>query len=200
MEAARVLAKYAPNLRRTVRFALWGVEEIGLLGSKAYVEAHADELSNIRFYLNLDSAGAQSNNRDIVLNEWPDLEPLFVRWGEEMALGFEVGQSVSAHSDHYPFFMAGVPTAGMQSAERSLEGRGYGHTMHDTVDKVDLTSLREAATLAARVALRVASAEAWPVSRRGAETVLELLDSPDYREEKGVRDRLDAFYQEARSE
>ena len=40
-----------------------------------------------------------------------------------------------------PFFMAGVPTGGLQSAERSLAGRGYGHTQHDTVDKVDLSVL-----------------------------------------------------------
>ncbi len=198
MEAARVLAKYAPAPARTVRFALWGVEEIGLLGSMAYVEAHADALSNIRFYLNMDSAGAASNNRDIVLNEWPELASHFERWSEEMALGFAVGQSVHAHSDHFPFFMEGVPTGGIQSVERSTEGRGYGHTMHDTVDKVELTSLREASTLAARVALRMANEEAWPAARRDGSAVLELLDSPDYREEKEFWDQLDAFYERAR--
>ena len=68
-----------------------------------------------------------------------------------MALEFAVGQRTSAHSDHYPFFMAGVPTGGMQSADLSLAGRGYGHTQYDTVDKVDPTCLREASTLAARL-------------------------------------------------
>jgi Zn-dependent M28 family amino/carboxypeptidase len=200
MEAARVLAKYAPGLPYTVRFVLWGIEEIGLIGSRAHAKAHADELSNIRFYLNMDSAGAKGNNRDIVLNEWPVLEPLFERWNAEMAHGFAVGQSVSAHSDHFPFFMAGVPTGGMQSAERSTEGRGYGHTQYDTVDKVELKGLREAATLAARLALRVASEEAWPVARRDEADVLALLDGPDYQEEKAFRDRLNALYVEARKQ
>jgi hypothetical protein len=111
-----------------------------------------------------------------------------------MALEFAVGQSVNAYSDHFPFFMAGVPTGGMQSAERLLEGRGYGHTQHDTVDKVHLTSLREASTLAARLALRMASEETWPVTRRDEKAVLELLDSPEYREEQEYRDRLNTFY------
>ena len=128
-----------------------------------------------------------------------DLESCFKHWSEEMALDFAVGQSVTAYSDHFPFFMAGVPTGGMESAERSLAGRGYGHTRHDTVDKVDLTSLREASTLAARLALRMASEETWPVTRRDEKAVLELLDSPAYREEQEYRDRLDAFYEEARS-
>jgi Zn-dependent M28 family amino/carboxypeptidase len=194
------LGKYAPALPCTVRFALWGIEEIGLFGSREHVKAHADGLSDIRFYLNMDSAGTQSNNRDIVLNEWPDLESYFERWREEMALEFAVAQSVTAFSDHFPFFMAGVPTGGMQSAERSLAGRGYGHTQHDTVDKVDLTSLREASALAARLALRMASEETWPVTRRDEKTVLELLDSPEYREEKEFRERLDAFYERARQQ
>jgi Zn-dependent M28 family amino/carboxypeptidase len=198
LEAARVLAKYAPKLPCTVRFVLWGIEEIGLYGSREYVKVHADELSGIRFYLNMDSAGAKNNNRDVVLNEWPDLEATFHGWGKEMGLDFAVAQSVHAFSDHFPFFMAGVPTGGIQSAEQSLAGRGYGHTRYDTVDKVDRTGLRDASSLAARLALRIASAEAWPVSRREEETVAALLDSPEYQEEKEFRARLDAFYTQAR--
>jgi Zn-dependent M28 family amino/carboxypeptidase len=198
MEAARALSKYAPDLPCTVRFALWGVEEIGLLGSRAYAKAHADELKNIRFYLNMDAAGTKTNNRDIVLNEWPELEACFEGWREEMALGFEVGQSVHAHSDHFPFFMAGVPTGGMQSAQPAMAGRGYGHTRYDTVDKLDQAHLREAAALAARVALRIASEERWPVALREEREVLELLDTPEYREERAFRERLEAFYEEAR--
>jgi Zn-dependent M28 family amino/carboxypeptidase len=200
LEAARVLASYAPSLPYTVRFALWGVEEIGLLGSREYATVHADELSNIRFYLNMDSAGTKTNNRDIVLNEWPELEPVVAHWREEMALDFAIAQTVSAFSDHFPFFMAGVPTGGIESAERSLVGRGYGHTQYDTVDKVDLTSLREASALAARLALRMASAETWPVTRRDEQTVLELLDSPDYRAGQEFRERLDKFYEQSRQQ
>jgi Zn-dependent M28 family amino/carboxypeptidase len=198
LEAARVLAKYAPDLPCSVHFALWGIEEIGLLGSKAFVAAHAGELANMRFYLNMDSAGSSSNARDIVLNDWSELEAYFEDWSEEMALGFQVGQSVHAHSDHFPFFMAGVPTGGIQSAQPALEGRGYGHTRYDTVDKVEQTSLREAAALAARVALRIASLESWPVGLREEQEVLELLDTPEYREEKEFRAQLEAFYEEAR--
>ena len=196
LEAARLLARYAPGMRRTVRFVHWGIEEIGLLGSKAYAKAHADELSAILFYLNMDSAGARSNNRDVVLNEWPDLGQLFERWGDEMAHHFEVAQSVSAHSDHYPFFMAGVPTGGIQSAERSLAGRGWGHTRYDTVDKVDLIDLQEASALAARLVLRMANTEDWPAARRTEETVRALLDTPEYREEEAYRQRLAAFHRE----
>ncbi len=198
LEAARLLARYAPPLPCTVRFVMWGVEEIGLLGSRAYVEVHANELDRIRFYLNMDSAGAKSNERDIVLNEWPPLQPLMEQWGREMAHEFAVGQRTSAHSDHFPFFMNGVPTGGMQSAEQSLAGRGYGHTQYDTVDKVEVKYLREASTLAARLALRIASEANWPIARRDEAAVLALLDTPEYREERALRARVDALYRQSR--
>ncbi|MFQ5576103.1 MAG: M28 family peptidase [Anaerolineae bacterium] len=197
LEAARTLAAHASPLPCTVRFALWGIEEIGLLGSKAYAKAHAAELEKIRFYLNMDAAGAVVN-KGINLNEWPDLEPVLVRWGEEMALEFEVGQSVHAHSDHYPFFMAGVPTGGIEAVQRSLAGRGYGHTQFDTLDKVKLDSLREASALAARLALRLAAEEPWPFARRGEQAVQDILDSPEHREEVAYKARLAEFYKTAR--
>ncbi|MBN1661495.1 MAG: M28 family peptidase [Anaerolineae bacterium] len=198
LEAARLLAPQAGTLPRTVRFVMWGVEEIGLLGSTAYVAAHAGELDQICFYLNMDSAGARDNQRDIVLNEWPALQPLFEEWSQEMAHPFTVAQKAAAFSDHFPFFMAGVPTGGMQSADEALAGRGYGHTRYDTVDKVDIAGLRHASTLAARLLLRLATVPAWPATRRGEEEVLALLDTPENRAARALLAQVAAHYQKVR--
>lgn len=195
LEAARVLAQYTPDLPYTIRFAFWSAEEIGLIGSTQYVHKHESELQHIRFYLNMDMAGA-IDPKDIILNEWPDLEGLFENWRDGMALDFAVGQSVSAHSDHYPFMRAGVPTGGIGSLHGSSSGRGYGHTMYDTVDKVEMRSMREAAALAARLALRMANEDEWPVSRRSAQDVQAVLDSPEYREEDKFFAQVKAFYDE----
>ena len=40
MEALRILAAAGVKPRRTIRVALWGGEEQGLLGSRAYVKTH----------------------------------------------------------------------------------------------------------------------------------------------------------------
>jgi Zn-dependent M28 family amino/carboxypeptidase len=200
LEAARVLAAYAPDVPRTVRFVLWGIEELGLYGSKAYVEAHADDMDAVRFYLNMDSAGAQGNACDVILNEWPELQGLFERWREEMAGTFDVGQSLHTFSDHYPFFKAGVPTGGLETVRSKSGGRGYGHTRYDTLDKVDVDCVREAGIRAARLALRVAQAEDWPAARRSTDAVQALLDSPEYQEEQRYRERIAAYYAAARRE
>ncbi|MEM7028466.1 MAG: M28 family peptidase [Chloroflexota bacterium] len=198
IEAARVMAKYAVSLPCTVRFALWGIEEIGLIGSRYHAELHANELSNMRFYFNMDAAGSIAD-KGVVLNEWADLQPLFEGWSEEMALDYDIGQSVHAFSDHFPFFKAGVPTGGMQQVKRSMTGRGYGHTRYDTLDKINITSLREASAMAARLALRIASVDPWPVAHRDPAEVDELLDGPDYQEENQYRERLAAHYAAARN-
>ncbi len=199
LEAARVLGQYAPDLPYTVRFALWGIEEIGLIGSTQYVQNHIDEMNNVRFYFNMDSAGALSH-KDIVLNQWPDLAPVFKAWSDEMALYYKVGQSISAHSDHYPFLLEGVPTGAIGNLRGARTGRGYGHTHYDTLDKAEVTSLREAAVLASRVALRVASAEDWPVKQRSKAEVKEILGGPENEEETAIFSKIHKFYAKVRGE
>ena len=192
LEAARVLSKYAAPLPRTLRFALWGVEEIGLLGSKYYVKKHTADLKNIRFYLNLDSAGG-SFPKDINLHDWPGLQTTFEHYQNEMALLFLVGQTFHTSSDHFPFLLNGVVTGGIESVRENSSGRGYGHTYYDTVDKVDQTDLRDAASLAARIAMRVAKEKNWPVSHRDEKSVSKLMESPALKEIQEIKERLDAF-------
>jgi Zn-dependent M28 family amino/carboxypeptidase len=197
LEAIRVLAKYAGRQPQTLRVALWGVEEIGLIGSHAYVDQHESELDNIRFYFNMDAAGG-GRAKDIVINEWPALETLVRTWQKSMALDFFVGKSISAHSDHFPFLLAGVPTGGLEPVQRDLSGRGYGHTRYDTLDKATLRNLQDAAALAARFLLRVANAEEWPVRRRSKADVAKLFDKPEYNEERSIMDKIAAFVAEQR--
>lgn len=197
LEAARVLGKYAAPLPITVRFALWGVEEIGLIGSTQHVANHVDELDQMRFYFNMDAAGS-INPKDIVLNQWPKLAPLFEVWSTEMTLPYKVGQSINAHSDHYPFLLEGVPTGAIGRVNAKRTGRGYGHTKYDTLDKAEIGSLREAAVLAARLAVRIASEENWPATRRSKAEVAEALSNPANEEETAIFEKILAFYREVR--
>ena len=75
------------------------------------------------------------------------------------------GQGMSAFSDHFPFFEAGVATCGMGDVEGVFTGRGYGHTAHDTLDKIKLADLREASSVLSRLLLRISCTKEWPTKR-----------------------------------
>jgi Zn-dependent M28 family amino/carboxypeptidase len=196
LEAARVLARHAASETGCgIRFIEFGVEEIGLLGAYRYVAQHAEELDSIRFLLNLDAAGGPGP-KGLVVNRWPELEPFFDRCRGEMAADLPIGQKTSAFSDHYPFFLQGVPTAMMGNPTHVNTGRGFDHTAHDTLDKVKIGDLREAAAVAARVALRMSREEPWPVARRSRERVAELMAAEPSLEGRAVSDAMDLLYRQ----
>ena len=57
-------------MRRTtnrLRFAWWGAEEFGLLGSSAWLDSRTDaERSRIRLYLNFDMVGSPNGARFVL--------------------------------------------------------------------------------------------------------------------------------------
>jgi len=157
MELARLFAPLRGQLRRTLRFETYAAEEIGLYGSTRYVNAmgHSD-VAQVAFMLNLDG-GALSGDRGLVLQGLGELHPLFAAFAREMGYHLSLSDKVSTASDHYPYFLRGVPCASLVGNRPSSLGRGFGHTRADTLDKVDEVELRESAMVAARLLLRLAN-------------------------------------------
>ncbi len=176
LEAARAIAAayraagHAP--RRRLRFCFFAAEEIGLLGSWHYVSRHAATLSQLRFMLNVDDIGRSDPGAESLhLVGCPDLVPHFAAHAQAMHYPLTVHERLSTSSDHFPFVMHGIP-AGMVENEASPEsatglvGRGWGHTIADTVDKVRPATVQSAAVVTARLLLRLAADEHWPGRRR----------------------------------
>ncbi|RLD03430.1 MAG: hypothetical protein DRI32_07370 [Chloroflexi bacterium] len=135
-------------------------------------------------------------SKDINLHAWRELQDTFEDFREEMAQDFAIGQTFHSASDHYPFLLEGVITGGIEPVRKVSSGRGYGHTKYDTVDKVTILGLRDAASLAARIALRVARADIWLATPRDAEAVDRLLNHPSQAEIQEFRARMESFFAE----
>ena len=192
MEVARVLAAHAADaLDRTVRFVGFGTEEIGLIGSERYVARHGDELDDIRFMLNLDATGAMGGDKGVSLHQWPELEPFFREVGLQMQTPFPIAQKINAHSDHWAFFRAGVPSGWMTDPLAPPSGRGWGHTRFDTYDKVPVRTVREACANAARLVLRLSNTDRLP-ARRSADDVDQLIATHPRLEDHRISQRLAA--------
>ena len=169
LEVARVMSIHADRLKRAVRFVLFGVEELGLIGAHAYVNSHPNDIEKMRFMFNLDSAG--SGGRKGLMVYGPDSRAYFRTIGQQMNENLMVDFDASPlrepdhlSSDHYPFMAKGV-ACGFIRDPYSYTWPGFYHTAHDTVDKVDLLKVREAAFLCARLAWRIANDDNWPFKR-----------------------------------
>ncbi len=181
MEMARVLNMIKDQLKRRIRFICFGAEEIGLFGSYNYVAQHEDEMEALRFMLNLD-AGGRGGKKGLIVHGHSELEPFIERAANEMKTEIPYFQRVSPYSDHWPFFLKGVPTASGGDPEdlRTRTGRGYGHTRFDTVDKVELENLRLAAANYSRLLLRIANTDDWPVKRKTAGEIDKFIEEQGY--------------------
>jgi len=181
MEVARVLSQEREHLKRPMRFLLFGSEEIGLFGSRAYVEQHPEEMDRIRFMLNFDAAG-RAGRQGFILHGWPGLEDFFEGIADAIGVDIPIWQRVSPYSDHWPFLLKGIPTATMGDPEEAKRrgGRGFGHTMYDTVDKADLRVQRECVANSTLAAVRIANADDWPASHRSQEEIDALVERMGY--------------------
>jgi Zn-dependent M28 family amino/carboxypeptidase len=114
LEVARAAAEVGIPDGTGLRIGLWGGEELGTVGSRAYVEDMSDAPAA---YLNLDMAGSV-NGATLVYDEpraaegSAEISAAFERWfaarGEPSA-PVDLGGS----SDHFAFGAAGIPTGGL---------------------------------------------------------------------------------------
>jgi carboxypeptidase Q len=109
MEAFRALAAQKVGPKRTIRVVLFSGEEQGLYGSKAYVKAHAAELSRHQAVLIEDSGTAPIKGWN--LQGRADTRPYMAQAiAEANDLGVrELNLETALDSDHAPFLPAGVP-------------------------------------------------------------------------------------------
>ena len=124
LEIALQLARIDAEPRNRVRFAFWGAEEVGLLGSRHYVEALGEaEIGDISVYLNLDMTG--SPNSVSTVYEGPDeVEDIFDSYFEARDIEVETSSALDGRSDHGPFQDEDVPTGGLFSGAGGTKTEG----------------------------------------------------------------------------
>jgi hypothetical protein len=166
MEVMRVLKAIDAKPKRTIRIGLWGGEEQGFLGSRAYVSEHLasrpepprggdDEMpsymrndppapmtlkpdhARLSAYFNLDNGTGKV--RGIYLQENAALKPVFESWLEPLKdLGAtRVTMNTTGGTDHIPFDGVGLP--GFQFIQDPIEymdGTFFG-THHTDMDVYD---------------------------------------------------------------
>ena len=175
-EIARALAPIRTQLQHDIRFIAFGAEELGMLGSYAYVGQHLAELDALRFVFNLDCVGT-GNRVGFGLQDCGELAPVFREMAAALATDLDVGEYLVPFSDQFPFTVQGIPSAFIHTSG-DKGPRGWGHTAADTLDKVSVQAIRLAAAAVARMIARVATdASPWPGRRRTPDEVKATLQA-----------------------
>ena len=132
LETAEQMAKVKP--RNQVRFAFWGAEEAGLVGSEAYVAGlSAEEQADIALYLNFDMIGSPNHVFFIYDGDNSDavgapagppgsaqIEKTFERYFNAVGQPFK-GTDFSGRSDYGPFIAVGIPSGGLFTGAEGLK-------------------------------------------------------------------------------
>jgi carboxypeptidase Q len=145
MEAARILQKLGVKPRRTIRIALWGGEEQGLLGSKAYVRDHfgtfespKQDFSALAAYINLDTGTGRVRGASVFgpSESAAVLRRILQPFADMGVMGATPIQSRSyGGTDSTSFNWAGLPAISLSQDPIEYQTHTW-HTNLDTYERV----------------------------------------------------------------
>ena len=161
LEAMRILSAIGATPRRTIRMALWGGEEEGLLGSREYVRRHlsgdanAAERDRFSVYFNIDPGTGPiygwflqgQDNVKSIMDAW--LEPF-----KNLGARHNVTQNIGS-TDHLSFTAIGLPGFNPVQDYVDYDVRTH-HTNVDTFERVREADLKQAAIILASFAYHAA--------------------------------------------
>ena len=177
-------AKHKPL--RNMIFCFFGGEELGLLGSQAYVKAHSDELDKLRIIINLDLGGDIFGNNKAYITGDQEIAGYIDSRGKLKGYGLKVNRGIYS-SDNMPFAREGIPAI---SFGRSGLAGIMGHSPDDDVRNVDERSLRAMAGIALDFADELANAKAFPFERKVPDDVKREVDKY-FMERYGIESKED---------
>jgi Zn-dependent M28 family amino/carboxypeptidase len=187
LEAALQLAQELAHGRRHVRFAFWGAEERGLIGSRHHVDALSEEeRRRIALYINLDMVGSANFTRFVQGPALTDDGPAALVRRELVAAFREHGLNIEERtgtrfgSDDSSFSQKGIPTVGLYTGasgsksekQASLFGGTAGrpfdpcyHQACDTIGNIDRDLLEQNTQALVRALSAVATLAGGPDRR-----------------------------------
>ncbi|WP_328550144.1 M28 family metallopeptidase [Streptomyces sp. NBC_00366] len=156
LETALAVSRAGYKPAKHLRFAWWGAEELGMVGSRYYVNSLSTaNRSKISDYLNFDMIGSP-NPGYFVYDDDPAIEKTFKDYFTGLGIATEPETEGDGRSDHAPFKDAGVAVGGLFSGADYVKtaaqaakwggtsGRAFDRCYHascDTASNIDSTAL-----------------------------------------------------------
>ncbi|WP_314248026.1 M28 family metallopeptidase [Streptomyces sp. DSM 40907] len=139
LETALAVSRAGLQPTKHLRFGWWGAEELGLIGSKYYVNnLPAAEKAKISGYLNFDMIGSP-NPGYFVYDDDPTIEQTFKNYFTGLGVPTEIETEGDGRSDHASFKNAGIPVGGLftgaGNTKSAAQAQKWGGTSGQAFDR-----------------------------------------------------------------
>ncbi|MFF3751295.1 M28 family metallopeptidase [Streptomyces sp. NPDC002018] len=139
LETALAVSRAQLQPAKHLRFAWWGAEELGLVGSRYYVNnLPTADRAKISGYLNFDMIGSP-NAGYFVYDDDPTIEQTFKDYYAGLGVSTEIETEGDGRSDHAPFKNVGVPVGGLFSGadyiKTAAQAQKWGGTSGQAFDR-----------------------------------------------------------------
>ncbi|MFB6564929.1 MULTISPECIES: M28 family metallopeptidase [unclassified Streptomyces] len=139
LETALAVSRAGLQPTKHLRFGWWGAEELGLVGSKYYVNnLPAAERAKFAGYLNFDMIGSP-NPGYFVYDDDPTIEQTFKNYYTGLGVPTEIETEGDGRSDHASFKNVGIPVGGLftgaSNTKSAAQAQKWGGTSGQAFDR-----------------------------------------------------------------
>ena len=178
MDIARTYKKLNLQNDRTIEFVLFMGEEVGLIGSKYYVNQALKDgsINQIKAMSNMDMTtnpksyySTMESNLSILTDYANDVQKVIPDFK------LKTFASVDLHSDHQPFMLQGVPIIGLSDSQFTKGALNCYHANCDTFDYVEEIGLKNNVILETYLLYRLSNLKEIPSKRWNEQEIKEAL-------------------------
>lgn len=168
LEAARVLEPL--NLNRSIIFAAFSAEELGLIGSSIWVAEHREIIKNTVAAMAIDMVGA-GGYQIITTSKGMDLAKFIVK--EVSRIGFNVSIRLASYmrTDSESFARAGVKAFHLHEVKEYP----YIHTPYDIIEMIDLDNVVNATKIVVAAAYKLSTSLLQQLKNNQQALINELM-------------------------
>lgn len=171
LEVLHYYVKNAP--KRTLKFIWCGSEEMGLLGSHAYVNTHKEELENYKLCINVDMTGVPLGKDIAVCTSEMSLVNYIDYYAKNIGFMIDTNQGVYS-SDSTPFAFNNVPAVSF--ARISPRGGAEIHSRRDVISLINPIYLEKTILFIISLSENLISSVYFPVPKSMPQNMKDELD------------------------
>ena len=158
---------------RTLKFVWYGSEEVGLLGSKAYLKAHEEELQKHLLMINVDVAGSILGKEKALVTAQQSLIDYIDHMAKIKGFPLKVEQSIYS-SDSTAFADAGIPS--LTFCRFAPMGGAFIHSRNDVMDFLSAEALEKTTIITKEFSESIVNSVVFPIERKIPDNMKKELD------------------------